>query len=77
MERHVYRRGTLELGGGGFAAAGRSIRTLVSYPKSDRGSVFVARVAYPVRNRAEAEAAVSALKRDPAVRDAHHAMSAW
>lgn len=73
-QSHVYRRGSLELGG---RFAGRSLRTLVSHPKSDRGSVFVARLAYPVQSPAEAVAAVSALRRDPAVSNAHHAMSAW
>ena len=57
--------------------AGRSLRALVSYPKSDRGSVFVCHLAWPIKSPAEAVAAVSALMRKPAVADAHHAMSAW
>ena len=71
-ERHVYRRAALPLAG---RFAGRSVRMLRSYPKTDRGSVFVAHLAYPIHTEAEAHAAIASLKRDAG--DCDHAMSAW
>ena len=71
-ERHVYRRAALPLAG---RFAGRSVRMLRSHPKTDRGSVFVAHLAYPIHTEAEARAAIASLKRDAGHCD--HAMSAW
>jgi len=71
-ERHVYRRVALPLAG---RFAGRSVRMLRSHPKTDRGSVFVAHLAYPIHTEAEARAAIASLKRDAGHCD--HAMSAW
>ena len=50
---------------------------LRSRPVTDRGSVFVAHLAFPVSTEAEANAAVSALKRACAGDVVDHAMSAW
>ena len=77
MREHddVHRRQALPLGG---RFSGRSVRLIVSRPVTDRGSVFVARLIWPVRSASEAAAAVHAVKRDdPGVKEAHHAMSAW
>ena len=73
-ERHVHSRGSLALGG---RFAGRTVRFLRSRPVTDRGSVFVAHLAFPVSTEAEANAALSALKRACAGDVVDHAMSAW
>lgn len=73
-ERHVHSRGSLALGG---RFAGKTVRLLRSRPVTDRGSVFVAHLAFPVSTEAEANAAVSALKRACAGDVVDHAMSAW
>jgi putative IMPACT (imprinted ancient) family translation regulator len=73
-ERHVHSRGSLALGG---RFAGKSVRVIRSQPVVDRGSVFVAHLAFPVTNVAEANAALSALKRACAGDVVDHAMSAW
>ena len=73
-ERHVHSRGSLALGG---RFAGRTVRFLRSRPVIDRGSVFVAHLAFPVSTEAEANAALSALKRACAGDVVDHAMSAW
>ena len=53
------------------------MRFLRSRPVTDRGSVFVAHLAFPVSTEAEANAALSALKRACAGDVVDHAMSAW
>ena len=73
-ECHVHSRGSLALGG---RFAGRTVRFLRSRPVTDRGSVFVAHLAFPVSTEAEANAALSALKRACAGEVVDHAMSAW
>ena len=73
-ECHVHSRGSLALGG---RFAGRTVRFLRSRPVTDRGSVFVAHLAFPVSTEAEANAALSALKRACAGDVVDHAMSAW
>lgn len=73
-ERHVHSRGSLPLGG---RFSGKTVRLLRSRPVTDRGSVFVAHMAFPVSTEAEANAALSALKRACAGDVVDHAMSAW
>jgi hypothetical protein len=73
-ERNVHSRGSLALGG---RFAGKSTRLLRSHPVIDRGSVFVAHLAFPVHTESEATAAVSALKRACMGSVVDHAMSAW
>ena len=70
----MHSRGSLALGG---RFAGRTVRFLRSRPVIDRGSVFVAHLAFPVSTEAEANAALSARKRACAGDVVDHAMSAW
>ena len=72
--RHVHSRGTLALGG---RFAGKSTRVIHSHAVIDRGSVFVAHLAFPVFSESEATAAVSALRRTCTGDVIDHAMSAW
>ena len=71
-DRGVSRRADLPLGG---RHAGRAVRMLRSHAKTDRGSVFVAHLAFPIASDAVARSAIAALKRD--VGDVDHAMSAY
>lgn len=55
----------------------KTVRLLRSRPVTDRGSVFVAHLAFPVSTEAEANAALSALKRTCTGDVVDHVMSAW
>ena len=69
---HVHRRETTALAG-----RSGSLTILHSTPIVDRGSVFVAHLAYPCLTASIARAAIAHVKRDVAVKHADHAMSAW